>query len=121
MEFEKIDIPSDRVIATAQRRALWDQLLATMDDGDFVDARGWVDGMLKNEDGRDFAAAAIALLARAKGMRLNKKPDAEPPSWTKIKPRANRSSSDGRRRRGPRGRPDRRRSRSPKKGRPKKG
>ena len=64
VDFEKIEIPSDRVIATAQRRALWDQLLATMDDGDFVDARGWVDGMLKDEDGRDFAAAAIALLAR---------------------------------------------------------
>ena len=113
VEFEKIDIPSDRIIATAQRCALWDQLLATMDDGDFVDARGWVDGMLKEEDGRDFAAAAIALLARAKGMRLNKKPDGEPPAWTKIKPRANRSSSDGRRRRGPRGRSDRRRSRGP--------
>ena len=80
-----------------------------MDDGDFVDTRGWVDSMLKDEDSRDFAAAAIALLARAKGMRLNKKPDGEPRP-DKIKPRANRSGSDGRRH-GPRSEPDRRRSR----------
>ena len=113
VEFEKIEIPSDKMIATAQRRALWDELLATMEDGDFADARGWVDSMLKDDDGRDLAAAAIALLARAKGMRLNKKPDAEAPAWTKINARAKSSSSDGRRRRGPRGRSDKRRSRGP--------
>ena len=113
VEFEKLEIPSDKMIATAQRRALWDELLATMEDGDFADARGWVDSMLKEDDGRDFAAAAIALLARAKGMRLNKTPDAEAPAWTKINARANSSSSDGRRRRGPRGRSDKRRSRGP--------
>ena len=118
VEFEKMEIPSDRDIAMVQRQELWEELVNAVAKPGFDDAEKWLFAMLKNQDldEMDIAAAAIAIIAEQKEMRLNKKPDSKPPAWTKHRPQHDKSRPSQRRRRGPRKRFDNRKPRGPKKG-----
>ena len=115
VEFEKMEVPSDRDIAMVQRQALWDDLVQKMGSPEFDDAEKWLFAMLKNQelDESDLAAAAIAMLAEQRDMRLHKKPDSKPPAWTKQRPQHDKSRPSQRKGRGPRKRFNRRKPRGP--------
>jgi len=80
---EAMPIPTDQDIAAIQRRDLWGELATSMEQPDFEDVKTWLDGLLdgSDEDSREIAAAAIAIIARQRVIRLDDNPGKKVPGW----------------------------------------
>jgi ATP-dependent RNA helicase DeaD len=91
VRIEQVDVPSDAAIAHRRRVALGDDLRAAVKT-DLTDARALLE-MLDGVEAEDLAAAALKVLAAARGVPLGEVDDA-PPAWSKQRSEDNRGGGD---------------------------
>jgi len=85
IRIDQLDVPTDAIIAERALDALKADLEALGED----DRRGVeavVDSMLEGKDARDVALAAVALLARQRGLDPAKTPSDQAPHWVRRRP-----------------------------------
>lgn len=80
---EPMEVPSDALVAEAERAQLTRDIEKVLKKGLPENARHWLDEVLENPDisSEDIAAAAVHLLATRQGISIDFSNDITPPKW----------------------------------------
>ncbi len=103
VDIEAMDVPSDRAIGMQRRGLLRTALEGALEHPDIDAAHALMDEILEGSEvrRRDLAAAAIALLAGDRKIRLATAVDEAPPNWARPTSSFGRGQGDGPRRDAP--------------------